>query len=148
MSKEIISLRLEDGLKGYVYALVREKGLTVTDVLTKFIKIGIENKKELLEELEKKRIQAETILKLEERTFEIKLEMKKVYLYNNFGKISNQLRSDMVGKKERLQVMKLCLNRIKDVLGEDSWQYKKASKKVEDVEFEVKINDRNKKGKS
>lgn len=144
--KERISIRLDGEVSSYVYALVNQYGLTVTDILTKFIKIGVENRKELVEALEKKRKLAEDRIKIEETSAEISLEVRKVYLYNNFEKLNNQLKRDLISRKERVKVLSLCLKRIKDVLGEDSWQYEKAKKSIDEESF--KVGNKNKEGKA
>lgn len=132
MEKPIISLRVDDKIEKIVSIKANETKLSQSEVYRHLIQIGIENTKSSNEKF----IRLKKLL-IDEDKFrladaEIRMEVKKAFMYQNFKKLISKLRAEGDISPVRTQALvENLLSRMKEVLGEESKEFKEAKKWLE-----------------
>lgn len=122
----VLNFRPDDALDRYLRATARSREVDLSTVIRELIRLGAESKKELEDRLEHKRLQAIEVMKYNDATAEIKHELRRAHLVENFRKLVTQIRAKRIAPKDKKRVVVSALKRIEEVLGRDSIEFKEA----------------------
>jgi hypothetical protein len=126
--KEIISFRVPTSVSIYVRQKSKDLEMSYTELIMTLILIGLENSKDIEENLEKKRNLAIQNLKMIEADSELKIIMKRAFLVDNYRKLMSKVNISYMNTARKEEIRISLLNRIKLACGEDSEEYKGALK--------------------
>ena len=115
-------------LYGYIQKTAEKYEATLTDVVLELIRLGAENKKAVTDELKKLKTFWIKQHNMEMADAQIKIMMKESYYVSNLKKLTLQLRNQDVSNTYKEKVLRLCLERIKLISGEESESFKEATK--------------------
>lgn len=119
-----VTIRIPDEMFSYLSKYTQDSALSMTDVVLVLLKVGCENRRESVEELEQLRLLAVEERKYELSTSQLRFLMKKCYLVENFEKLAIRIRGNAtMTKEQKRDIYNSMENRIVEIWGKDSVQH-------------------------
>lgn len=119
-----VTIRIPDEMFSYLSKYTQDSALSMTDVVLVLLKVGCENRRESVEELEQLRLLAVEERKYELSTSQLRFLMKKCYLVENFEKLAIRIRGNAtMTKEQKREIYNSMENRIVEIWGKDSVQH-------------------------